>query len=263
MDETQHTTDCCRTELNAFIERYKGISLKEMNGVNLLNRFDTKYWIHCAKLTELLKSIAADYFILDIDGLRVQSYRNVYFDTSDNRFYLMHHNGQTGRIKVRKREYIESGLFFLEIKMKTNKGKTIKYRLPSTGISALLTDEEKDFLEQHSGCDGQSITGIWKNEFNRITLVSRNMDERCTIDFNIRFTSEDKKATYDNLAIVELKHDRYGQKSKLSMALKELQSYPQGFSKYCIGRALLDHHVKTNLFKAKLLKLLKFSAPAA
>lgn len=138
----------------------------------------------------------------------------------------------------------------------------MKRRLPTTNLSTDLTENENQFLTLHTGNDRQ-LSGYWSNEFNRITLVSRTMDERCTVDFNIRFQSAHKNISFDDLVIVEIKQGRSDQKSKLSQVLKESKSYPLGFSKYCIGRALPDRDLKSNLFKAKLLKLYKYLNTAA
>ena len=67
--------------------------------------------------------------ILQIDGKRKHDYKSLYFDTEDRKFYNDHHNQRVNRYKVRYREYVDSGLVFLEIKCKNNKGKTIKKRL--------------------------------------------------------------------------------------------------------------------------------------
>lgn len=89
-----------QTESNTVLENFRGITLPEMDGVKLFNRFDTKYWLHRSQLSGTLHSVAEDYFVLDING--IQSYRNIYFDTPDDTFYLVHHNEQAGRIKSEK-----------------------------------------------------------------------------------------------------------------------------------------------------------------
>ena len=95
-----------------------------MDQVTLLNRIDTKFVFEQGLLEKVLQEIKPHYRVLDIDGVRLNSYRSIYFDTEDFKFYYEHHNGKKNRSKVRYREYIDSGLCFLEVKKKNNKGKT-------------------------------------------------------------------------------------------------------------------------------------------
>src|SRR5512135_2418123 len=108
--------------LHEVIARYAPISLAEMERVELLDRMDTKYVFGSADLPALLEALLAEYRILEVDGKRGTDYRSLYFDTSDLRHYLEHHNGHSFRSKVRFREYIGSGLAYLEVKRKTGRG---------------------------------------------------------------------------------------------------------------------------------------------
>ena len=102
------------------------IRLDEMNEVKLMNRVDRKYWFHLDRLENLLHSIKNDYFILNIDGQSILPYATSYFDTTQNNMYTSHVNGKLNRYKVRRRTYVSTGISFLEVKFKSNKGKTIK-----------------------------------------------------------------------------------------------------------------------------------------
>ena len=55
------------------------------------------------------------------------------------KFYNDHHNQRVNRHKIRFREYVDSGLIYLEVKCKTNKGKTVKKRLKVDKISKSLS----------------------------------------------------------------------------------------------------------------------------
>mgnify|MGYP001488528463 CR=1 FL=1 len=94
-----------------------------MDSVQLMNRTDTKFVFELELLGKVLNEIREYYYVLDINNKRMSAYRSLYYDTNDFEFYFEHHNGKTNRNKVRYREYIDSGLCFLEIKHKTNKGK--------------------------------------------------------------------------------------------------------------------------------------------
>lgn len=244
-------------DLNYLIGGFEKIALDRMNEAKLLNRFDSKYWVHANQLKNILEKIAADYYILDINGTKIQSYRNIYYDTPSATFYIMHHNGKAGRIKIRKREYVESGIYFLEIKGKSNKEKTNKIRVATASLAPEFSEDEKEFLYQNTNLDCTTLAETSFNSFNRITLVSKQFDERCTIDFGISFYQNGRAKIFHDLIIIELKQSTPNQKSRLSKVLKLEKSYPLGFSKYCIGRALFSQSLKTNRFKAKLLKLKK------
>ncbi len=237
---------------------FKSISLGEMDEVKLLNRFDSKYWFDAKKLHKILKAIKDDYFVLEIDGTKIQPYSTIYFDTPSNYFYVSHHNGKSNRLKIRKRKYVMSGISFLEIKKKDNKGKTDKIRMPICNFQDGLSDEEKDFIAKNTHIDTESLEIKFGNRFKRITLVNRDFNERCTIDTNLCFYSPDSGGrAINNLVIVELKQDCRNMKSKIAEVLKENKIYKNGFSKYCMGRALNETSLKKNWFKADILKLEK------
>ena len=107
------------------------IQLEEMEKVKLMNRTDRKYWFHFDFLPELLQTIKHDYYILNIDGKNQLPYTTTYYDTTKNKMYASHHNGKLNRFKIRRRSYVASRISFLEIKFKSNKGRTIKKRIPA------------------------------------------------------------------------------------------------------------------------------------
>ena len=85
------------------------------------------------------------------------------------------------------------------------------------------------------------------------------MSERITIDYDLIFTDikYHTQASDENLSIVEIKRDRDGRKSPFLSTLSALKMHPGGFSKYCIGLAMLNPEVKVNLFKQRLRELNK------
>ena len=59
------------------------------------------------------------------------------------------------------------------------------------------------------------------------------------------------------LAIVELKKEGYSEYSDFKNLIRQLNIYPTGFSKYCMGSAILNDSLKKNMIKPKLLLLNK------
>ena len=95
------------------------ITLKEMDGVKLMDRTDTKFTFNISNLPSILEAAKAHYRILDIEGNRISRYKTLYFDTDDFNLYNEHHCGKLNRYKIRHRTYVESNLGFLEVKFFT------------------------------------------------------------------------------------------------------------------------------------------------
>lgn len=228
------------------------ILLEDMEQVKLMNRTDTKYWFHVEKLKEILMRIKEDYFVLTINGDSELPYSTTYFDTENNKMFSEHHNGKLNRYKVRRRVYVSSGISFLEVKFKNNKGRTIRKRIPSEFGNTLFTKLEYDFLSQHIPFDINDLHPSLVNSFSRLTLVNKNFKERCTIDLNLQFEIGDKMIALEDLVIVEIKSDGKSDHSPLAKALRDLRIKASGFSKYTVGRTLTDASLKRNAFKAKI-----------
>lgn len=247
------------------LQQFAPISLSEMEGVKLMNRIDTKYVVPMAVLPELLQMAEQDYFVQQIAGKRTGDYDTTYYDTEDLEMYIRHHDRQLVRQKIRVREYVESRLYFLEIKRKNNRGRTKKKRiaLPSTAITADMIGQDKnepirvdDFLAKKSWYRFEQISPRLKTTFTRITLVNKQKTERLTIDFNLSFKNLRSGVQYSNpeMVIVELKRDGNVPSPMLNIMLA-LRIKQLKISKYCIGTALTTPEVKQNRFKTKIRKI--------
>ncbi len=238
-------------------DNFEAIDLRGLNEVSLMERTDRKFLVTSDEIREILKEVCGDYYILEINNERMLQYSTYYYDTTDNQLYISHHNGRLNRYKVRKRTYVETNTSFLEVKFKSNKGKTVKRRIPTSGDNKLLTENEKSFLRQVFPFDPDLLKPKTFNGFKRMTLTDKNLTERCTIDFSFQFRSNDKTIKHDDFAIIELKQDRYSKSSKLYQCLFNRRIKPVGFSKYCIGRSLTEEDLKKNSFKPKMRVLNK------
>lgn len=237
-------------------KRMEHISLSEMNDIQLMNRIDTKYLMPFSSLPELLRRLEKDFRVQEVEGKKISKYRTMYFDTQDLKMYQMHHNQKMDRQKVRTRTYLDSGISFLEIKKKDNKGRTRKTRIPIPNedfANFSGNAEAALFLEKKSLCSVEDLIPHILSTFERITLVNNNKSERITIDTNLCFINyrTDKKAHVPDLAIIELKQDGKIH-SLLRDILADFRIFPGGISKYCLGTALTDPEVKSNRFKQKL-----------
>ncbi|MBQ8336574.1 MAG: polyphosphate polymerase domain-containing protein [Bacteroidaceae bacterium] len=236
------------------------ITLKEMSGIKLMNRTDTKFVATAEQLHAFLVAVRGKYFIQDINGKRIASYHTTYFDTEDYQMYNMHHCGRTTREKIRVRTYLDSEDTFFEIKNKNNHGRTKKKRIAIQGHDTVGEEQESiiPFMEKHAWYDINEIAPVIENWFNRITLVNYAKTERLTIDFNLRFhhIKSDGHDRLDRVAIIELKRDGNVPSPALDI-LRELRIKRSGFSKYCIGSALTNKTLKRNNFKERLVMINK------
>jgi len=231
---------------------FSSISLDQMDKVKLMNRTDRKFWFNADILKYILKEVQNDYYILEISGETAMPYSTIYFDTPENSMFTAHHNGKLNRYKIRKRNYVISDIGFLEIKFKNNKGRTIKRRIPTNNFKSEFSEQEKRFIKQSTPFIADCLDLSLHNKFTRFTLVNKNFKERCTIDLDLEFNFKNKYLMLNDLAVVEIKADGRSKNSALSNAMRDSRLKASGFSKYCIGKSIVDNDVKRNAFKAKL-----------
>ena len=196
--------------LQNIIKKLDSISLDELDRVKLQNRTDTKFVFQANLLPAILNDIREYYAILEIDYSRTNNYQTLYYDTKDLQSYTQHHNGKMNRIKVRFRKYIESNLNYLEVKLKNNKGRTIKSRKKRTEIETSLSDFSKDYINKKSFYNSEDLIPVLWNTFTRLTLAHKTKNERLTIDLNLNFKSfaNDKEQHIPYLIIAEVKQEK-------------------------------------------------------
>jgi len=238
--------------------QFEPIQLKEINQLKLLKRVDKKFVMPIEYLEKLLGKVKDDYQILEIENMRDFGYHTNYYDTPELDLYLNHQNQRANRFKIRTRDYMVSNNSFLEIKVKTNKGRTIKSRI-SIEKCTDLNDEHRNYIESVVSIDSSKLIKSSENTFRRITLVSFKTLERITIDYDLKFYRNEKTISLPYISVVEIKKDRMGSASPVNHALKRLKIYPKGFSKYSIGLSYLIPELKQNSFKKTKLFLNKLN----
>ncbi len=233
------------------LETFHSTSLSEMDEVKLMNRTDTKFVIKRSIFNEVLPRLKDHYKVLEILGHRINSYKTLYYDHPNFQFFLDHHNGKGNRFKVRIRNYVESKIYFLEIKNKF-KGRTIKKRIKVDDFELDLSPKSNAFINEVIGEETNLDSKLW-NSFGRITLVNNKEKERLTLDLNLTFEWKDNKVVYDHLVIAELKQENVNRNSIFYSMMKENGIAPYSVSKYCVGAVSLNPELKYNNFKSKLL----------
>lgn len=261
--EAQAELDLISEQFADVINLFDPISLAEMDTVSLMNRVDTKFLLNISSLHELLKTAAEHYRIVEILDQRLSPYSSIYFDTDDVEMYTKHHNGKLNRFKIRTRTYINSGLVFLEIKHKSNKGRTAKRRIKikqNEFRTMKFGPSELSFIGANLPYPAEILIPQLQNYFQRITLVDKAKTERVTLDLGISFrkTADGKTVVLDDLAIIEMKQDG-ACKSFFRHYLNDLGVLPGSMSKYCLGMVLLNPTIKSNRFKRKIRKINKIT----
>jgi len=243
--------------LNSNLKQFDSISLKEMDSVELMNRFDSKFIFPLLSLNEILKNLNRYYQVLNVEGKNIQSYENLYLDDEKNQFYNDHHSGKNPRFKVRHRKYIDSNISFLEVKEKRN-GRTNKNRISSTQWAEDFSDNQTKFLNNFS-LPTKNLRKTIKTSYDRITLVSLLSAERITIDINIQFSDKSNTVTTHEFVVAELKQNKIQRDSPFFKKMRDMNLRQTNVSKYIIGRILLDDKksLKHNRFKSILMKIQK------
>lgn len=241
----------------ATLEAFRSHGLEDQTAAALMNRVDTKFLVPVESLAQCFGGLTGQYTALQSEGRRQMAYDTLYYDTADRQHYRDHHNGKLNRLKVRIRQYQDSGHAFLEIKRKNNKGRTIKDR-------RYLGQERPGLLQLRYlmndllGLPATRMSPALFVQYHRATLMSYCACERVTVDTGLTFVSAINGCgqTLNGLAVLELKAGSRGLESPVFDRLKALGCRPVSFSKYCIGTALLEpEQVKTNRFKPVLSRL--------
>lgn len=170
--------------------RMPTLDLDRIAAVRLMNRVDTKYLVDERRCMELLERAADQYYVQIIDDCRACRYATLYYDTPQWDMYHMHHNRRLTRQKIRTRTYVETGVTYLEVKNKSNKGRTHKRRmaLDRSLFAAAATDTAAaDFLRREARYAPETLSPSLATRFVRVTLVNHAMTERLTIDFDLHF----------------------------------------------------------------------------
>ncbi|MGQ9619443.1 MAG: polyphosphate polymerase domain-containing protein [Bacteroidales bacterium] len=247
-------------QVDDILNTFRSVNLPEMEEVGLLNRVDTKYVFQTSLLPFLLEKMSGSYNILEIENNRIFKYNTTYLDTDDFLFFNQHVTGKLNRLKIRYREYVESGKTFLEIKKRTNTDRTVKWRIRSTlNGSDVVRESDMEFIRQHVPIDTMTLKPVLLIKFSRATFPVNNINlkERVTLDMDISFADLDGNyMEIPGIAVMELKKEGYsvGQ-SSMAAILKDFHIRPMAFSKYCLGIALLKDIPGKNILKPQLLFL--------
>ncbi len=232
----------------ADINAFRPVFLSEMQGSELQNRIDYKFVFHRSKLETILGAMQEHYRVLEINGVRLQHYETLYFDTAEHTLYHAHHNQRGNRMKIRIRHYSSNQLCFAEVKSKLNTGRTIKKRYPVENLQQHLPPDVLSGITATCGVAYDQLQAGALINFDRITFVALNGTERLTLDLNLQMQEGTESRQLPELVIAELKLYKK-EKSVFSEIMQELRIRPWGVSKYCLAVSMLNKNVRKNNFK--------------
>lgn len=244
-------------ELQKILGEFDSISLEEMDSVKLLNRMDTKFTFRVEFLPDILSQLKNDYRVLDVNGIKLNKYETLYFDTEDLNLYLNHHNHRLNRFKIRYRRYADSDLKFMELKFKNNKGRSIKERIKlkefTENIPSRLYDQCKSITSNLPQLNLKPVLWVY---YTRITFVNKHLPERLTIDCGLKFSNHNIEKEFSQIVIAEVKQWK-AKSSPFVSIMKRDKIKNSSVSKYCLGITSLFEHIKKNNFKRKIHELNK------
>ena len=236
------------------LQKFETLSLNDLqNKAPLLEREDKKFVMAIKQINSILEECLEEYQILKIDTKLFFDYKTAYYDTKDLELYQNHHSGKGNRNKIRERLYVNSGLKFVEVKNKNNKGTTIKHRLK---LHTIL--EAKEFVATHTGLSISDLEKTLNIEYSRITLLHKKNLEKVTLDYNLIFSNDVVTMKYDNIVIAEVKTEKKTH-IKFCSIMKKHAIREGTLSKYCLGLISLNNKIKHNNFKYKYNKTLKIN----
>lgn len=258
---------------SAFVPRtedWDRVSLTELNHrAALLDRAEHKYLVSSSLMEEVMGDLRRSFDVLAIDDATVFTYETVYYDTEGLLAYREHLQGKRRRFKIRSRHYLESDLYFFEVKLKGRRGRTIKERMPYDGTrhGAVGPDALGFVADCVRRTYGETFTHRVETQltmrYRRLTLVGKGRPERVTIDFDLDFTDPGgawAQAPPQTLILeVKSEHGR----GAADRVLRATGARGASCSKYCVGLNLVRPGLRHNRFKPLLESYFQWTPPLA
>ncbi len=238
----------CDAAAGSLMGAFRPISLGQLNAkATMLERRDNKYVVPQALLGKAVGQLAEHFDMLEIEGQRVFTYETCYFDDPERSNYFDQLHSRRQRCKVRTRRYAESGLCYVEFKLKDEDkgGITIKERLAYPLHKYGTLDEHAwshiraAYRKLCAREFDRALEPVVQIRYQRMTLVARQGGERMTIDQALVFDGPSgTRAIGEQLLIVECKSANAD-----GLADRILRGWGQepieSCSKYCIALAAL------------------------
>lgn len=239
------------------------IGLPELNEqAEMLTRVDRKYIVTRSHIPDIMSGLDTDTRVLSIAGVRSQAYASTYFDTPGLHSFFDTARPRRRRYKIRTRAYLDSGIAFLEVKIRGARNTTVKTRIPCSvedASAGRITDEGEAWVRKSlisAACEAPipgSLRPVLRGSYTRATLLMPHGDGRATIDSELKWTSlrhvgagdgEGANLEASDFVIIETKSG--STPSALDHLLWERGHRPARISKYATAMAILDPSLPRN-----------------
>ncbi len=217
----------------------------------LQQRLTMKFLLPADLMPQIAGELAGTYTLLLARGKRSARYRTLNFDTEDLHFFHAHRRGYRRREKVRIRHYDDRELSFFEVKQRIHTLKSVKRRWPHAYDDNTPDAEDLALARQYTGIQARLLPQTW-TLYRRLNLVSRESDERVTVDFDLRFSDGSNVVEALNVVVVEIKQPQMSRSSPAMIALRRRGFRPGKFSKYCAAIVALHPEVRHNRLRPRL-----------
>ena len=221
-------------------QHFSPINLEVVDQIaSLQRRYESKYIIHQSRLIHLAAELEQSWLVLSMNDSQAFLYKTTYFDDDNLTSYRDHVKGRRHRYKIRVRTYSDDSSF-LEVKQKTGRGETKKFRRPRpTDQQDQISPQEQDWLGQLiTGIDQHSLHATLHLNYLRSTLVNPERGERLTIDQEIVMSNQKNSPLIAGATIIELKNQF--PHSPTNRLLVRCGARRVSVSKYCAGIARLN-----------------------
>lgn len=264
-----------RQSFDALLSPLPTVSLEQVNQrARMMSRMDRKYVLSSDQCAGILAQLPDETPVMSIGGALSQRYESVYFDTCGLDSYLSAAYGRRKRFKLRTRNYLDSGLSFVEFKHKGPRGLTAKTRVSTkfhTGVPDALPQADWAAAQlQRVGVDA-AVSPTLHGGYRRCCLLTNN--GRATIDsglfwIGLRSYSDSTVSTSDaecprldapEMVIIETKSG--AQPGAIDRLLWRNGIRPCRISKYATGMAAVYPHLPSNRWHSTLTH--HFDLPAA
>ena len=219
----------------------------------LLQRTDQKYIARTARLGPLSRDLAREFSLLRIGRRHVFQYESVYFD-HEYESYKGHLQGRRHRCKVRTRYYADSGECFVEVKLKSGRGGTVKRRMPYPARERFrINARARAFIRRvhrraYLRDPPRALERVLVVKNARITLVAKDGGERITIDSSLRFETQLVRCAAPRGVVVIETKTRNGNGLADKILRRHGLRAQRNCSKYCLGVVQLGLVEKGNYF---------------
>lgn len=226
-----------------------------MERASLLDRYDRCYLVPARTFQDIAAHLTdphrEDPFrALSIRGRRWFRYHSVYYDTPGLRAYHDHRQGRRQRCKIRERLYEDTGERQFEIKVKGNRGQTLKYRRRLSASAHALEDGSRTFLRETLDrvygtgfATPEELRPSLTTDYTRTTLVADGQRITCDADLTCRDASGAEVSAARDMVLVETKS--YGHLTEADLLLHEHGHRAADFTKYA-SLAALDPTLPAN-----------------